>query len=309
MDTKEPPTMTLKQIISAVEKISVDDQEKLLAELKDKAWARAANRLLHTDFEQISQSFLDSWAEGKLFDHLSAHVGDVQIGINTVSEKWSDRLKILARMQDPQFNEKLDLSQEEIEEKLEDTYHQLQSQLTVVRIAVASAIATEKHLKMELEKNISQSEIWQARATMAYQQGNNELAQCALERKQQIVYVAEELTKQLAEQRLSSQTLRQQFSECEALASKIYSQKQILMARNKFASALAIVHELVVDLCDQDIDKRGASSGHALNSDTLEVVSKTLSTLERATATIIALEGKVQALEKKIGSSEDQSSN
>ncbi len=298
MDNEETAIMTLKQIIAAVEKLSVADQEKLLASLKDRAWARAANRLLHADIEGTSQSFIDSLSAGRLFDHL----GDVPNGIHEMSEKWSNRVKILAQMQDSRFNEKLDLTEEEIEEKLEHSYQEMQTQLINIRKAAATAIATEKQLEHQLEKNLSQSETWQSRADMARQQGNEDLVQQALQRKQQYLQSAEDLTKQLDAQRMAVKTVRQQLNECETIVQKIYSRKQIMIARNKVASALSIFHELVDDLYNGDSDEHTLSTNEKINSETFEVMSKTLNTLERASATIIALEEKVQALEKKIGS-------
>ncbi|MBS1953380.1 MAG: PspA/IM30 family protein [Cyanobacteria bacterium SZAS-4] len=298
MDKDETPIMTLKQIVAAVENISVADQEKLLASLKDKSWARAANRLLHADIERGSQSFIDSLSAGRLFDHF----GNVPNGINAMTEKWSNRVKILAQMQDSRFNEKLNLTQEEIEEKLERSYQETQAQLINIRIAAATAIATEKQLEQQLEKDLSQAETWQSRAEMARQQGNEDLAQQALQRKQQYVQSAEDLTKQLHAQRMAGKTVRQKLTECETIVQKIYTRKQIMIARNKVASALSIFHELVVDFQHDDSDENSLPTGEEISSETFEVVSKTLTTLERASATIIALEEKVQALEKKLES-------
>lgn len=298
MDSEKTSIMTLKQIIAAVEKISVADQEKLLTSLKDKAWARAANRLLHADIEESSQSFIDSLSVGRLFDHF----GDVPNGIHAMSEKWRNRVKLLAQMQDSKFNEKLDLTQEEIEEKLERSYQEMQTQLINIRQATATAIATEKQLENQLEKNLSQAETWQSRADMARQQGNEDLAQQALQRKQQYVQSAEGLTKEIDAQRVAVRTVRQHLNECEMTVQKIYSRKQIMIARNKVASALSIFHELVVDLYDGASDEHKLPTNEKISSETFEVVSKTLNTLERASATIIALEEKVQALEKKIRS-------
>src|ERR1700739_3672439 len=81
---------------------------------------------------------------------------------------------VLGRMEDPQL-------------MLEQTYQDLQSNLTQVRQAVAQAIATEKQLEQQWQKNREQAETWHNRAAMAVQQGNDELARQALQRKQQYV--------------------------------------------------------------------------------------------------------------------------
>lgn len=139
---------------------------------------------------------------------------------------------ILGKMEDPQI-------------MLEQTYQDLQSNLIQVRQAVAQAIATEKQLEQQLQKNKDQAETWQNRAAMAVQQGNDDLAKQALQRRQQYVQAANDLETQLKSQRESTVTLRQRLTDLEAEVQKAYTKKQVLIARDKAAQATSKANEIL----------------------------------------------------------------
>jgi phage shock protein A len=128
---------------------------------------------------------------------------------------------------------------------LEQTYQDLQSNLIQVRQAVAQAIATEKQLEQQLQKNKDQAATWQNRAAMAVQQNNDELAKQALQRRQQYVQAAADLETQLAQQRQSTSTLRQRLTDLEAEVQKAYTKKQVLIARDKAAQATTKANEIL----------------------------------------------------------------
>ena len=95
---------------------------------------------------------------------------------------------ILGKMEDPQM-------------LLEQTYQDLQQNLIQVRQAVAQAIATEKQIEQQLQKNKDQAATWQNRAAMAVQQSNDDLARQALQRKQQYAQAATDFETQLKAQK------------------------------------------------------------------------------------------------------------
>ncbi|MDR3612487.1 MAG: PspA/IM30 family protein [Candidatus Obscuribacterales bacterium] len=128
---------------------------------------------------------------------------------------------------------------------LEQTYSDLQSNLVQVRQAVAQAIATEKQLELQLQKNNEQAATWQNRAAMAVQQGNDDLAKQALQRRQQYVSAASDLETQLKAQRESVASLRQKLLDLEQEVSKAYSKKQVLIARDKAAQATSKANEIL----------------------------------------------------------------
>src|SRR5215467_13266290 len=139
---------------------------------------------------------------------------------------------VLGRMEDPQV-------------MLEQTYQDLQSNLIQVRQAVAQAIATEKQLEQQLQKNKDQAETWQNRAAMAVQQGNDDLARQALQRKQQYLEAAKDLEVQLKSQRELTAQLRQKLTDLEAEVQKAYTKKQVLIARDKAAQATTKANEIL----------------------------------------------------------------
>lgn len=139
---------------------------------------------------------------------------------------------VLGRMEDPQI-------------MLEQTYQDLQSNLIQVRQAVAQAIATEKQLEQQLQKNKDQAETWQNRAAMAVQQNNDDLAKQALQRRQQYVQAANDLEAQLGEQKKATATLRQRLTDLEAEVQKAYTKKQVLIARDKAAQATSKANEIL----------------------------------------------------------------
>lgn len=139
---------------------------------------------------------------------------------------------LLGKVEDPQM-------------MLEQTYQELQSNLIQVRQAVAQAIATEKQLEQQLQKNKDQAATWQNRAAMAVQQNNDDLARQALQRKAQYAQAASELEMQLKNQKEATTTLRQRLTELENEVQKAYTKKQVLIARDKAAQATSKANEIL----------------------------------------------------------------
>jgi phage shock protein A len=130
-----------------------------------------------------------------------------------------------------------------LQTQLEGTYQNLQLSLTQLRHAVATAIATEKQLEQQLQKNKDQADTWLKRATMAEQQKNSELVVQARQRMDQYVRAAGELQEQLLIQKESTSTLRQRLTDHEAQVQKAYTKKQVLIARDKAANAILKTNE------------------------------------------------------------------
>jgi phage shock protein A len=177
---------------------------------------------------------------------------------------------ILGRMEDPQI-------------MLEQTYQDLQSNLIQVRQAVAQAIATEKQLEQQLQKNKDQAETWQNRAAMAVQQNNDDLAKQALQRRQQYVQAATDLEVQLKSQKEATASLRQKLTDLESEVQKAYTKKQVLIARDKAAQATSKANEIlsktnasgalnVLERMETKVQEREARAAalQELSGDTLE---------------------------------------
>jgi phage shock protein A len=198
---------------------------------------------------------------------------------------------LLGKLEDPQL-------------MLEQTYQDLQSNLIQVRQAVAQAIATEKQLEQQLQKNKDQAETWHNRAAMAVQQGNDDLAKQALQRKQQYAQAAADLETQLKNQRESTTTLRQRLTDLEAEVQKAYTKKQVLIARDKAAQATTKANEIlskttasgalsVMEKMENKVQEREARAAALgeLGGDTLDKQFKNFEGKTDIDAELLALKG------------------
>lgn len=207
---------------------------------------------------------------------------------------------IMGKMEDPEM-------------MLEQTYQDLQSNLVQVRQAVAQAIATEKQLEQQLQKNQEQAATWQNRAAMAVQQNNDDLARQALQRKQQYAQAIVELETQLKSQKEATATLRIRLGELEAQVQKAYTKKSVLIARDKAAQATSKANEIlskttasgamnVMDRMEQKVNEREAKAAalQDLGSDQLEVKFKSFEGQSDIEAELLALKGGAPGGEKLI---------
>jgi phage shock protein A len=202
---------------------------------------------------------------------------------------------------------------EDPEMMLEQTYQDLQNNLIQVRQAVAQAIATEKQLENQLTKNKDQAATWHNRATMAVQQGNDDLARQALQRKQQYAQAAADLETQLKSQREATNTLRQRLTELEGEVQKAYTKKQVLIARDKAAQATSKANEIlskssadgalsVIEKMEQKVQEREAkaSAMAELGTDQLDKKFKSFEGQVDIEAELMALKGNAGGGQKLI---------
>jgi phage shock protein A len=123
------------------------------------------------------------------------------------------------------------------ETELEQTCSEYQKNLITLRQSVAQAIATEKQLEQQIQKNKLQAETWQQRADFAQQQKNDDLVEQASQRKVQHVNAVEDLERELREHAAKTVELRARLTEVEVLVQQMYTKKQVLIARHKAAEA------------------------------------------------------------------------
>jgi PAS domain S-box-containing protein len=122
-------------------------------------------------------------------------------------------------------------------EEIDITLDDLESALKNVRMAVAQAIATERQLEQQLEKNVQQAATWDSRAAMALQQNNPTLAEQAYQRKEQYSKAATQLEEQLEKSRNIANPLRQGLTDLESDFRQLHTRKELLKARNQSAEA------------------------------------------------------------------------
>lgn len=202
---------------------------------------------------------------------------------------------------------------EDPEMMLEQTYQDAQSNLIQVRQAVAQAIATEKQLEQQLQKNKDQAATWQNRAAMAVQQANDDLARQALQRKQQYAQAASDLEAQLKSQKDATQTLRSRLTELEGEVQKLYTKKQVLIARDKAATATTRANEImsktttngassIVERMEQKVSEKESKAAALaeLGTDTLDGKFKSFEGQVDIEAELMALKGNVGGAQPKL---------
>lgn len=207
----------------------------------------------------------------------------------TLIKAWFNGM--MGKMEDPEL-------------MLEQTYQDLQSNLIQVRQAVAQAIATEKQLEQQLQKNKDQAATWQNRASMAVQQNNDDLARQALQRKQQYAQAATDLETQLKSQREATANLRQRLTDLESEVQKAYTKKQVLIARDKAAQATSKASEIlskttssgamsVMEKMEQKVNEREAKAAALsdLSSDQLDKQFRNFEGQSDIEAELAALKG------------------
>jgi phage shock protein A len=177
---------------------------------------------------------------------------------------------LLGKVEDPQL-------------LLNQTYEDLRMSLIQVQQAVAQALAVQKQIELQLKKDQEQIQTWHNRAAMAVQQGKDDLAKQALQRKQQFTQSANERSGLLKNQQEAVQALQKRLLELEAEVERAKSKKDVLIARDKVAQATSKANELlsktttnsvlsVMDRMEEKVQEREAKSAALaqMNSDSLE---------------------------------------
>jgi phage shock protein A len=148
---------------------------------------------------------------------------------------------------------------------------------------------------------------------MAVQQGNDDLARQALQRKQQYAQAAADLEAQLKHQREATNVLRQRLTELEGEVQKAYTKKQVLIARDKAAQATSKANEIlskssadgalsIMDKMEQKVSEREAKAAalQELGSDQLDKKFKSFEGQVDIEAELMMLKGQGTGGQKMI---------
>jgi len=138
------------------------------------------------------------------------------------------------------------ISKAEDPEKLLNLYiERATEELKEFNIQVNRAVADELALRQKIEAAGKESESWTAQAKVAVQQGRDDLARIALERKQTAQANLESYRAQLAEQEKAVTELRQNFRLLEEKLNKARAERDQLVIRQRRAAALKEASEAV----------------------------------------------------------------
>lgn len=142
----------------------------------------------------------------------------------------------LSRVFKSNINDMIDKA-EDPEKMAKQLVEELQQNLLEVRTQVASAIATEKQLYQKYVQNQEESDKWQARAELAVDKGDDDLAREALQRKKTNQQTADGFKHQWEESKKSVALLKDNLAKLEGKISEIQTKKDLMIARSRRADA------------------------------------------------------------------------
>ena len=105
---------------------------------------------------------------------------------------------------------------------------------------MTEALALQKRLERDTEKEQSEAGKWEQKAILAVQNGKDDLAKEALVRKKEFERRALEFEKQLAHHKQNADVLRDGYQKLEDKIDEIKRKKGLLLAKQKQAAALSV---------------------------------------------------------------------
>jgi phage shock protein A len=141
-----------------------------------------------------------------------------------------------SRLLKSNINDAIDKA-EDPEKMLKQIVEELNDDLLKVKTQVASAIATEKQLYQKHQQFQEEAEKWQARAELAVDKGDDELAREALQRKKTAQTTADGFRQQWEESKKSVGVLKENLGRLESKISEAQTKKELLIARSRRADA------------------------------------------------------------------------
>jgi phage shock protein A len=189
---------------------------------------------------------------------------------------------------------------EKPEKMLNQAILDMNEQLIEAKKSVASAIANEKKLEREIQKNKGESAEWERRAILAVKAGQDDLAKEALVRKAEYDGYSAEYEKQWVLQKESVEKLKHSLLELQRKIEEATRKKDLLIARAKSAEAQQKIQSTMSSI-----------AGNKTGFDTFERMAHKVDELEaEASATQeLASLSVDQSLEKKFAALESPSNN
>lgn len=134
------------------------------------------------------------------------------------------------------LNDLLDRA-EDPEKMLKQMVIEMEQSVNKATLAVAQAIANEKSLERKLEKARKDKEDWEQKAVLALQNGREDLAKAALEKKAVCERNYNDLLPILEQARQTSVKLRQQLDQLKNKLEEARTRQSTLIARSQAAKA------------------------------------------------------------------------
>ena len=121
------------------------------------------------------------------------------------------------------------------DEQLSLFVRELEREIEKLHGAVSSAIADEKRLKMEIEDNLSRASEWESRATLALQDGKDDLAREALLKKDECEARALALQQGWEKQKAATEKLKTSLQAARVRVAEAKSKYTVLLAQYRSA--------------------------------------------------------------------------
>lgn len=134
---------------------------------------------------------------------------------------------------------------------LEQSLLDMRQQVTSVRQEVASAIADEKKLQAQVEREKQQAEDWERRAMLAVQEGRDDLAKQALMRHGEHLQNAQQLHDTWLKHKSDTENLKQSLRDMSDKLEELKRKKNVLIARQKRAEAQGRIQQTMSSMNDQ----------------------------------------------------------
>jgi phage shock protein A len=150
-----------------------------------------------------------------------------------------DRISLLVRSN---VNDAIDRA-EDPEKAIKQLLLDMNNQLIQVKTQVAAAIADDKRLRSTYEKAQKEADEWQRRAEVAIDQGKEDLAKEALQRRINYANSAAGLEEQWKAQSAQVEMLKDGLRKLESKISEAQSKQELLIARHRSAKAQEQMHK------------------------------------------------------------------
>ena len=134
---------------------------------------------------------------------------------------------------------------------LEQSLIDARSQLAKTKQDVAAAIADEKKLQGQVEKEKKQAEDWERRAMLAVTEGRDDLAKQALLRQSEHMQNAQQLHETWVRHKADTENLKSSLRQMNDRIEELKRKKNILIARQKRAEAQERIQRTMSSMGDQ----------------------------------------------------------
>jgi phage shock protein A len=127
---------------------------------------------------------------------------------------------------------------EDPEKMIKQVILDMENQLLQVKTQVAISMADQHLLQKRQQEQADQAAEWMRKAELAVDKGRDDLARAALERFQSFTKLADNYTRQVADQRLQVDTLRNALDKLDQKLSEARAKCDLLLAQHRRARAL-----------------------------------------------------------------------